>query len=122
MGSVGIIAASTGGLAPLGQVVGARPVPSTESGSTVDPLFIAAAESRGEHAVGIVLRGYDGDGAEGLRIIEECGGVALVQKPEADAQPSIPWAAILADRPNACPSVEAIADRVSARWRGQADG
>ncbi|WP_187274780.1 MULTISPECIES: chemotaxis protein CheB [unclassified Methylobacterium] len=88
----------------------------------MDPLFIAAAESRGEHAVGIVLRGYDGDGAEGLRIIEECGGVALVQKPEADAQPSIPWAAILADRPNACPSVEAIADRVSARWRGQADG
>ena len=122
MGSVGIIAASTGGLAPHRQVVGARPVPSTESGSTADPLFIAAAESHGEHAVGIVLRGYAGDGAEGLPITEEHGGAALVQKPEKDAQPSIPWAAILADRPAACPSVEAIADPVSALWRGQVDG
>ncbi|MCJ2076059.1 hypothetical protein MKK68_10395 [Methylobacterium sp. E-016] len=85
-------------------------------------MFIAAAESHGEHAVGIVLRGYAGAGAEGLPIIEEHGGAALAQRPEDDAQPSIPWAAILADPPDACPSVEAITDRASALWRGQVDG
>ncbi|WP_419830993.1 chemotaxis protein CheB [Methylobacterium sp.] len=79
-----------------------------------DPLFISAAETYGDRVVGVVLSGYDGDGAEGLRVIKERGGVALVQEPEEAAQPSMPWAAIRADHPDACLPVGEIAAQLSA--------
>jgi two-component system chemotaxis response regulator CheB len=61
-----------------------------------DPLFISAAEAYGASVVGLVLSGYDSDGADGLAAIKEHGGLALVQRPEDLEQPSRPWAAIMA--------------------------
>ncbi|TXM64007.1 chemotaxis protein CheB [Methylobacterium sp. WL12] len=78
-----------------------------------DPLFISAAETYGERVVGIVLSGYDSDGADGLAKIKDQGGIALVQKPEDAEQPAMPWAAIMADHPDACLPVKEIAARVA---------
>jgi two-component system chemotaxis response regulator CheB len=79
-----------------------------------DPLFISAAKVHGDRVMGIILSGGDGDGAEGLRTIKEHGGVALVQRPEDAASPSMPNAAIAADHPDACLPIGEIAHRVRA--------
>jgi two-component system chemotaxis response regulator CheB len=77
-----------------------------------DPLFISAAEAHGRHVLGIVLSGGDSDGAVGLRAIAEHGGTAFVQDPKEAANPSMPSAAIAADHPHGCLSIEEIAKRV----------
>ncbi|EIM26564.1 chemotaxis protein CheB [Microvirga lotononidis] len=79
-----------------------------------DPLFLSAAEIYREHVIGIVLSGGDGDGAAGLRAIKGHGGIAFVQKPEEAENPSMPYAAIMADHPDACLPVAGIAERIAA--------
>jgi two-component system, chemotaxis family, protein-glutamate methylesterase/glutaminase len=64
-----------------------------------DPLFISAADAYGEHVIGVVLSGGDGDGASGLKAIKAGGGRALVQHPDQAAASSMPRAAITADDP-----------------------
>jgi two-component system, chemotaxis family, protein-glutamate methylesterase/glutaminase len=79
-----------------------------------DPLFISAAEAHGQWVMGIVLSGGSSDGAAGLRAITEHGGMALLQDPKVKKAetPSMPRAAIAADHPDACLTVEEIAKRV----------
>ncbi|MCJ2039056.1 chemotaxis protein CheB [Methylobacterium sp. J-059] len=79
-----------------------------------DPLFMSAAETYGERVVGIVLSGYGGDGADGLATVKARGGLALVQKPQEAEQPSMPWAALMVDHPDASLPVTEIAARVAA--------
>jgi two-component system, chemotaxis family, protein-glutamate methylesterase/glutaminase len=62
--------------------------------------------------MGVVLSGGDSDGATGLRAIREHGGTALVQDPKEAAMPSMPRAAIAADHPDACLTIEEIAKRI----------
>ena len=59
---------------------------------SIDLFFRSLAQVHETRAVGIVLSGTGSDGAEGLKRIKECGGVALVQSPQ-DAE--------FADMPNA---------------------
>jgi len=79
-----------------------------------DPLFVSAAEVYGERVVGIVLSGADSDGSVGLRAIKANGGMAFVQRPEEAAIPSMPLAAIAADHPDYCLSIQQIGERVRA--------
>jgi two-component system chemotaxis response regulator CheB len=79
-----------------------------------DPTFISAANTHGARVMGIVLSGGDGDGATGLATITAHGGTSFVQSPEEAAKPSMPYAAILADHPDAVLPVEEIARRVHA--------
>ncbi|MDJ0449174.1 chemotaxis protein CheB [Methylocystis sp. JR02] len=74
-----------------------------------DPLFISAAKVYGDRVIGVVLSGGDGDGAEGLRVIKEHGGRAVVQKPEEAVDPAMPEVAIATDHPDACLSAGEIA-------------
>ncbi|MCJ2100677.1 chemotaxis protein CheB [Methylobacterium sp. E-046] len=83
-----------------------------------DPLFVSAAEAYGERVVGIVLSGYGGDGADGLATVKARGGLALVQRPEEAEQPAMPWAAIMADHPDASLPVAEIAARVAVLVKG----
>ena len=73
-----------------------------------DPLFISAAKSHGPRVMGIVLSGGDSDGAAGLRAVAEHGGTALVQDPDEAVTPSMPHAALLADHPDGCLTIEEI--------------
>jgi two-component system, chemotaxis family, protein-glutamate methylesterase/glutaminase len=79
--SDGTIALSTEGL-----VRHARP--------SIDVLFRSAAEAYHERCVGVVLTGANDDGAEGLAMIKELGGVAVVQDPRTAERQEMPAAAI----------------------------
>lgn len=61
---------------------------------SIDVLFESAASASGSGLIGVVMTGANNDGATGLKIIRQRGGVAIVQTP-ADAQaPSMPQAAL----------------------------
>lgn len=60
----------------------------------IDPLFRSAAASHGPRAIGVVLSGMLNDGADGLRAIKRCAGIALVQSPSDSAASEMPLAAL----------------------------
>lgn len=60
----------------------------------IDPLFRSAAASHGSRAIGVILSGMLNDGADGLRAIKRCAGIALVQAPSDSAASDMPLAAL----------------------------
>ncbi len=76
------------------------------------PLFMSAAVAYGTTVTGIVLSGGDGDGAAGLRIIKEHGGAAFVQHPDEAEKPSMAYAAMRQDHPDACLPAAEIGERL----------
>jgi len=63
---------------------------------SIDVLFESAAHVFGESLIGVVLTGANKDGAQGLKIIKEHGGLAIVQNPESAEARSMPQAALAA--------------------------
>jgi two-component system chemotaxis response regulator CheB len=61
---------------------------------SIDVLFRSAAEAYRERCVGVVLTGANEDGADGLTLIRELGGVAVVQDPRTAERREMPSAAI----------------------------
>jgi two-component system, chemotaxis family, protein-glutamate methylesterase/glutaminase len=61
---------------------------------SIDVLFQSAAEVFGESLIGIVLTGANADGANGLKVIKEHGGLAIVQNPETAESATMPKAAL----------------------------
>lgn len=72
----------------------------------VDPLFRSAAAAYGSRLVGVVLTGLLDDGASGLRAVQRCGGLAVVQDPEDAAFPDMPRSALDAVAPDHVVSLE----------------
>ncbi len=66
--------------------------PSSKLGQQVDYLFSSLAESRGTHAVGIILSGYLQDGTKGCRHIKAKGGITFAQDMSAEVS-SMPLSA-----------------------------
>jgi two-component system CheB/CheR fusion protein len=62
--------------------------------TTVDHFFRSLAESRGPEAIGVVLSGGDSDGAIGLKMIKEQGGLTIAQDPAEAEHQGMPLAAI----------------------------
>jgi two-component system, chemotaxis family, protein-glutamate methylesterase/glutaminase len=60
----------------------------------IDPLFRTAAKIHGSRAMGIILSGALDDGAYGLKLIKDAGGVAVVQDPEEAMVQSMPLTAL----------------------------
>jgi two-component system chemotaxis response regulator CheB len=67
---------------------------------SIDVLFESAADAYRSKLIGIVLTGYNDDGANGLKRIKEYGGLTIVQDPstaEASQMPSSAIAAVEVD-------------------------
>lgn len=60
--------------------------PRIKGNEQIDIFFTSLAEAMGARAIGIVLSGYDGDGAEGCERIKAKGGTTFAQ--DASAQVS----------------------------------
>jgi two-component system, chemotaxis family, protein-glutamate methylesterase/glutaminase len=61
---------------------------------SIDVLFRSAAEAYHERCVGVILTGASEDGADGLALIKELGGVAVVQDPRTAVRREMPSAAL----------------------------
>jgi two-component system CheB/CheR fusion protein len=60
----------------------------------IDRLFQSLAAEAKEHAVAVVLSGFGTDGAEGVKMVRDAGGIVMVQEPATAIEPTMPRSAI----------------------------
>jgi two-component system chemotaxis response regulator CheB len=75
--------------------------PVQYSRPSIDVLFESVADSYGRRAVGVILTGANADGARGLALIKQRGGVAIVQDPATSEKRTMPDAALEATHADA---------------------
>lgn len=66
----------------------------------IDVLMASAAEAYGPHLAAVLLTGANQDGAEGMRMIKECGGLTVVQDPAEAQVATMPEQAIKKQAPD----------------------
>jgi len=79
---------------------------------SADPLFRSAAQRFGAALVGVVLTGMGRDGAEGLRIVRDKGGYAIVQDRETSIVYGMPQAAFATAGADRMLPLDAIATEI----------
>ncbi len=60
--------------------------PRTRRNTQVDVFLTSLADAMGPQAIGVILSGYDGDGAEGCRHIKARGGTTFAQDSSAEVK------------------------------------
>ena len=75
---------------------------------SIDVLFESAAEAYKNKVIGIILTGSNNDGTNGIKRIQECGGLAIVQDPKTAEAAYMPTSAIAAIQPDYILSLEDI--------------
>ena len=75
---------------------------------SIDVLFESAAEAYKNKLIGIILTGSNSDGTNGIKRIQECGGLAIVQDPKTAEATYMPISAISAIQPDYILSLEDI--------------
>ena len=76
---------------------------------SIDVLFESAAYSFPGETIGILLTGANNDGARGLHMIKESGGITIVESPETAFSPTMPSSAISLFTPDHILSLPLIA-------------
>jgi two-component system CheB/CheR fusion protein len=66
----------------------------------VDAFFTALGESLQNRAIGVILSGTGSDGLEGVKVIEQYGGIVMVQHPSTAQFTGMPTAIISRDHPD----------------------
>ena len=79
---------------------------------SIDVLFESAAEAYRDNLIGIVLTGSNNDGTSGIRYIQKCGGLTIVQDPSTSESPFMPKSAIKAIRPDYVISLEELPELI----------
>lgn len=81
---------------------------------SIDVFMESAAPLCKDKLVGVILTGANSDGAQGLKLIHDCGGVTLVQSPESADFPAMPRAALEVSVTSASLSLSDIANYLCA--------
>ena len=76
----------------------------------IDVLMASAAEAYGPRLAAVLLTGANQDGAEGMRIIKECGGLTVVQDPAEAQVATMPELAIKKQAPDLVLTLAEIGD------------
>ncbi|TDU26405.1 CheB methylesterase [Panacagrimonas perspica] len=77
---------------------------------SIDVLFHSAADTYRERLLGILLTGWNEDGAAGLLAVHAVKGITIVQDPQSAEAPVMPQAAIRMHSPDFVLHPRAIAD------------
>ncbi|MEG5045524.1 chemotaxis protein CheB [Microcoleus sp. B4-C1] len=80
---------------------------------SVDTFLLSLAEERGNKAIGVVLSGGDGDGAQGLKAIKAAGGITFAQCEESAQVSSMPNTAVATGQVDFILTPEKIAQKIS---------
>ncbi|MFP5240438.1 MAG: chemotaxis protein CheB, partial [Acidobacteriota bacterium] len=75
---------------------------------SIDVLFESAATVYGPGLLGVLLTGASSDGTEGIKRINELGGLTVVQDPDTAEHPVMPRSAILHASPRRVLGLDAI--------------
>lgn len=75
---------------------------------SIDVLFESAASVYGPGLLGVLLTGASSDGTEGIKRINELGGLTVVQDPDTAEHPAMPRSAITHASPRRVLGLEAI--------------
>ncbi len=94
------------------------PRPDKPVNSAIDHFLFSLAKDQARSSIGIILSGEGSDGAEGLKILKEKGGVTIAQTPASAASKSMPINAIEIDHVDHILSPKEIARQLgSIAWR-----
>ncbi len=94
------------------------PRPDKAVNSAIDHFMFSLAKDQGRGSIGIILSGEGSDGAEGLKILKEKGGITIAQTPATAASKAMPINAIEIDHVDHVLSPKEIAVKLgSIAWR-----
>lgn len=79
---------------------------------SIDILFESAAWAYTKDLIGVVLTGANADGAEGLKMIKDFGGLTVIQSPCNALAPAMPQAALKIAKPSISLKLEDIAGKL----------
>jgi two-component system, chemotaxis family, protein-glutamate methylesterase/glutaminase len=79
---------------------------------SIDILFESAAWAYTKNLIGVVLTGANSDGAIGLKMIKDYGGMTIIQSPYSALSPEMPLAAFKIAKPEIKLKLEDIAHKL----------
>ena len=79
---------------------------------SIDILFESAAWVYSHSLIGVVLTGANSDGAHGLKMIKDFGGMTIVENPCTAISPAMPRAALKIAKPEFQLQIENISDKL----------
>src|SRR5690606_5799951 len=74
--------------------------PEKKVNDAIDVFFCSMAEQAAERAIGIIFSGLGSDGAKGVQMIKERGGIVMIQSPDSAKFRNMPLEAIISDSPD----------------------